>query len=93
MSGILIDALLGECLVHAAAEGEVVEGAFGVLCSVPVSEGVELFFSEVEVEHGEDLLELGDGHLAFPQLVEVSEELLHSHSLHHYHGLESLLHI
>jgi hypothetical protein len=93
MSGVLVDAFLGECLIDAAAEGEVVEGAFGVLGSVPVSEGVELLFCEVEVEHGEDLFELGDGDLSFPELVEVSEELLHTHSLHHHHGLESLLHV
>ena len=93
MSRIFVDSFSSKCQIDVVAKGKVVERSFRVSCSVSVSQRVKFFIGQIEVQHGQDLLELRDSHLSLPQLVEVSEELLNSHSLHYYSSLESLFYV
>lgn len=89
-NGVLINTLQSECKVDGGTElgiGEV------TVVVVSLSESYELSISEREVEHGQHGAELRHGDLALAELVEVTEELLNSHTLHHNQSLEALLDI
>jgi hypothetical protein len=88
---LLLDAVRGEGCVDVCAERLVVEHDLWIISLVLQSEGVELLGAQVEVEHGEDGLELVLGDLSLPELVEVEEELFDSDTLHDDHGLQSEL--
>ncbi len=93
MSRVFINSFSSKCQIDIVAKSKVVECSFRISCSVSVSQRVKFFIGQIEVQHGQDLLELRDSHLSFPQLVKVSEELLNSHSLHYYSSLESLFNV
>jgi hypothetical protein len=82
---LLLDAVRSEGGVDVGAERLVVEHNLWIVGLVLQSEGVELLGAQVEVEHGEDGLELVLGDLSLPELVEVEEELFDSDALHDDH--------
>jgi hypothetical protein len=58
-----------------------------------VSEGLEFSLGKSEVEHGEHCAELRYGDLALAELVEISEKLFDSDSLHDHFCLKALFDI
>ena len=88
---LLLDTVSSERGVDIGAESFVVEHDFGVIGLVFQGKSIKLLSAQVEVEHGEDRLELVLGDLTLSKLVEVEEELFDSDSLHDDHRLESEL--
>ena len=66
------------------AEGSIAEVAVLI---VPLSKRLELGFSKGEVHHRENCPELRNSDLALAELVEITEKLLNSNSLHNNFGL------
>ena len=91
---IFLDTVGGESRVDAGAEVLVVDHVLWIMRSLVLGrQGSEFFSRQVEVEHGEDLLELILRHLASSKLVEIEEELLYSHPLHYDGCLQAFLNV
>jgi hypothetical protein len=54
---------------------------------------IEFFFSEVEVKHGKNALELSFGNLSSSEFIEIEEKFFNSHSLHYNLSSKSILNI
>lgn len=96
----LLDTVGGEGAVDVVAEVGVIEegiravhGAWVEFGLVLESQGIEFFSGQIEVEHGQDGLELLLGHSAFSKLIEIDEELFNSDSFHHDQGLEPFFNV
>lgn len=88
-----LDSISGEGRVDVCAELNVIEHLLWIVGLVFLSKGIKLLESQVEVQHGENRLELGFGNFSFSQLVEVVEKLFDSNSLHNDVMLESRFNI
>lgn len=90
---LLLDAVGSKSTVDARAELFVVDHELRIGRFVFRTQEVELLLGQVEVEAGKNTFKLGFGHLSFAKFVEIEEELLYSHSLHHDGSLKSRLNI
>lgn len=86
----LINTLGGKSKVNNGAEFGIAEVSVQV---VSLSKRCELSLSKREVKHGENGAELRHGDLALAELIEVTEELLDSYTLHNHQSLKTLLNI
>jgi hypothetical protein len=91
--GGFVDSLGGEGLVDGGAEVHVAEEPLGVAGLVPCGQSVVLCLGEVEVELGEDRVELVLGDAALAQLVIIVEELLNAHTLHNHGTAQAVLNV
>lgn len=89
----LVNSSRRESLVNAGDEVGVSEEALWVVGLVLVSQALKLIVGEGEVERAEDGFELRAGDSALAELVEVSEELLDTNSLHDDASADSVLNI
>lgn len=91
--GSLVNSRESEGLVDAGYEVNVVEEYFRVVGFVGVAESLEFIVSQGEVHGGEDTLELVSSHTALAELVEVSEELFNTDTLHDNQRADSVLNV
>jgi len=89
----LLDAISSECSIDAGTEILVVEHLLWISSSILSSQGIKFVLSQVEIEHGENTLELVFGNLSLSKLIKINEKLFNSNSLHYNSGLESFLNI
>ena len=92
-SGSLVNALDGESSVHVGAEVSVAEESLGISGLVLLSKSLEFVVSESKVHGGKDGFELVSGDTTLAELIEITEELLNTDSLHDNDSLESVLNI
>ena len=91
--GRLVDAGRSECLVDRGDEVNVVEELLGGVSLVFLRKGVVLILGEVKVKLGEDAGELALCNVSLSELIEILEELLNSHALHHYDVAKTVLNV
>ena len=92
-SGSLVNTLDGESSVHVGAEVSVAEESLGISGLVLLGKSLELIVSEGKVHGGKDGFELVSGDTTLAELIEITEELLNTDSLHDNDSLESVLNI
>ena len=90
---IFLNSVGGESTVDAVAEGFIVDEEFWVVSSVFFGHLIEFFFSEVEVKHGKNALELSFGNLSSSEFIEIEEKFFNSDSLHDDLSSKSILDI
>lgn len=90
---IFLDSVGSESTVDAVAEGLVVNQEFWVISSIFGSHLIKFFFSEVEVEHGENTFKLSLGDLSSSKFIKIEEKFFNSYSFHDNLGSKSILNI
>jgi hypothetical protein len=90
---IFLNTVGGESTVDAVAESLVVDKEFWIVSSIFFGHLIEFFFSEVEVKHGKNALELSFGNLSSSEFIEIEEKFFNSHSLHYNLSSKSILNI
>jgi len=75
------------------AECFVVDKEFWIISFIFSSHLIEFFFSEVEIKHGQNALELSFGYLSSSEFIEIEEKFFNSHSFHDNLSSKSILNI
>lgn len=90
---VFVDTFLCEGRVNCVTEAEVVKHVFRCFSFIFLRQSLEFGICKLEIEHWKYTLELVNSNLSLSELIEISEELFNSDSLHNNESLESLLNV